>query len=155
MDGYSGLYRKSQQSNTCKIICQEIKYCPRLKLSEMQSKKDNLKSDMKVWDNMIKKRRRLTLTTDIIVLNYYFIQWIFLMETWCLSYTSMELKNLITLFYMCSLVYILQSWYNVILNFKHVDGMLLSSSYQFSPQFRREILNWKKNCILIFWCLMA
>lgn len=119
------------------------------KWSEMQSKKDNFKSDMKVWNNVIKKRRRLTLTTDIIVLNYYryFIKCIFLMETWCLSYTSMELKNLITLFYMCSLVYILQSWYNVILNFKHVDGMLLSSSYQLSWQIRREILNWKKNCI--------
>lgn len=120
------------------------------KWSEMQSKKDNFKSDMKVWNNVIKKRRRLTLTTDtcIIVLNYYFIQCIFLMETWCLSYTSMELKNLITLFYMCFLVYILQSWYTVILNFKHVDGMLLSSSYQLSWQIRREILNWKKKLYL-------
>lgn len=47
----------------------------------------------------------LHLTTDKIVLNYYFIQWLFLMETWCLSYTSMELKNLITLFYMCWYIY--------------------------------------------------
>lgn len=38
------------------------------------------------------------------------------------------------------LIYILQSWYNVILN----DGKLLSSSYQLSPQIRREIRIEKK-----------